>query len=180
MTEIQLMKSATGLLVTLLLGGCATQYSALNPNPDIPAVIYSIPRAQALFVAREALQSAARGYKANYVHIDKYDSGPIRGYQVTYQSQFNRFTVVRRLYVIPVTGEATNGQQVDGFRFVIIRAHCHPFIGPQPSRDCDTPLVEALQTRLDATGAASPVTRLASLDRVYDVFSDPNFTALKP
>ena len=170
------MKSATGLLVTLLLAGCATHYSALNPNPDRPAVIYSIPRAQALFVAHQAIQTAARSYQADYVHIDEFDSGAVRAYQVTYQSRLHHFRVVRRLFVIPTTGEAANGQEMDGFRFVIMRAHCRPFLGPQPGGDCDRPLVDALQTALDATGAASPVMKLASLDKVYDVFSDPDFT----
>ena len=172
------MKRAAGFLITLLVAGCSTQYSALNPNPDRPAVIYAVPRSQALSIAHTALLSAAPRYGANYVHIDELDSGQFRGYQATYQSQLYGFMIIRRLFVIPTTGTAVNGQPVDGFRFVIIRAGCNPHRGP--GGDCDKPLAGTLQAALDETGAASSVTRLTSHDVVYDGFSDPGFTNRKP
>jgi len=162
------MKRAAGFLLTLLVTGCSTQYSALNPNPDRPAVIYAIPRSEALSVAREALLSATSRYGANYIHIDEVDAGRFQGYQVTYQGTFHG-EIIRRLYVIPTTGVAANGQRVDGFRFVIMRAYCNPGV------DCDKPLEGSLQTALDATGAASSVTSLTAHNMAYNAFSDPGF-----
>jgi hypothetical protein len=53
-----------------------------------------------------------------------------------------------------------------------MRAYCYPLVVARgPGGDCDKPLAGALQAALDATGAASPVTRLTSHDRVYDALN---------
>ena len=158
------MKRAARFLIALLVAGCSTQYSALNPRPDSPAVIYAIPQSQAFAIAYEALLSAAPRYGADDVHIDELGGVRSRGYEADYESMFYHFLIIRRLYVIPATGIAPNGQQIDGFRFVITRAHCHPLLVVHgPGGDCDKPLAGALQAALDATGKSTSVTSLRSL-----------------
>src|ERR1700688_1135368 len=114
------MKRAARFLIVLLVAGCSTQHSALNPGPDSSAVIYSIPQSQAFAIARGAIQSAALRCGADDVHVDKISRGDgLRGYEADYDSWFYHFYIPRRLYVVPAAGIAASGQQIDGFRFEI-------------------------------------------------------------
>lgn len=56
-------------LMALLVAGCSTQHSALNPSPDSPAVIYAIPQSQAFAIAHGAILSSA-GIAASGQQID--------------------------------------------------------------------------------------------------------------
>ena len=53
-TSARSMKRAR-FLMALLVAGCSTQHSALNPSPDSPAVIYAIPQSQAFAIAHGAI-----------------------------------------------------------------------------------------------------------------------------
>jgi hypothetical protein len=156
------MKRAARFLIALFVAGCSTQHSALNPNPDRPAVIYAIPQSQAFSIARGAIQSAASRCGATDVHIDEISRGDgVRGYEADFESWFYRFYMPRRLYVVPTDGIAASGQQIDGFRFEItyyyfrgLRAE-YPRL---PGGGCEKTLISALLAALEATGTATSVT----------------------
>jgi hypothetical protein len=144
----------------LSLDACSTQHPAQQPSADSPRVIYAIPQAQAFAVAREALLSAAPPCGAEEVHIEGITrGGGIRGYQANYRSSFYRFLIVRRLYLIPTTGIAASGQQIDGFRFQITDdayEYPHPLLYVRlPGGGCEKTLTGTLQAALDATGTAT-------------------------
>jgi hypothetical protein len=116
------MKRAARFLIALLVAGCSTQHSALNPSPGSSAVIYAIPQSQAFAIARGAILSAARHCGADDVHIDEISRGDgLRGYEADYDSWFYRFHIPRSLYVVPAAGTAASGQRIDGFRFEITK-----------------------------------------------------------
>jgi hypothetical protein len=155
------------LVLLIAVAGCSTHHSALKPSPDTPAVIYAIPQSQAFAIAREAVLSATTRCGAESVHIDEISRGGeiwIQGYEAGYRSSFYRFLVVRHLYIIPTTGIAGSGQQIDGFRFEItydLFRHPEPWTVFRGQRGgCEKTLVNALQTALDATGTTTTVTNL--------------------
>jgi hypothetical protein len=158
------MKRAARLLIALLVAGCSTQHSALNPSPDSSAVIYAIPQSQAFAIARGAIQSAALRCGADYVHIDKISRGDgLRGYQAEYRSWFYRFFIPRRLYVVPAAGIAASGEQIDGFRFEITYYYYRGLrdVNPRlPGGGCEKTLISALLAASEATGTATSVTSL--------------------
>jgi hypothetical protein len=158
------MKRAARFLMALLVAGCSTQHSALNPSPDSPAVIYAIPQSQAFTIARGAILSAAPRCGADSVHIDEISRGDgHRGYEADYGSWFYGFFIPRRLYVVPTAGIAASGEQIDGFRFEItywdfrgLRA-VYPRL---PGGGCEKTLISALHAALEATGTATSITSL--------------------
>jgi hypothetical protein len=158
------MKRAARLLIALLVAGCSTQHSALNPSPDSSAVIYAIPQSQAFAIARGAIQSAALRCGADDVHIDKISRGDgLRGYEADYDSWFYRFYIPRRLYVVPAAGIAASGQQIDGFRFEITYYYYRGLRAVNtrlPGGGCEKTLISALLASLEATGTATSVTSL--------------------
>jgi hypothetical protein len=158
------MKRAARFLIVLLVAGCSTQHSALNPGPDSSAVIYSIPQSQAFAIARGAIQSAALRCGADDVHVDKISRGDgLRGYEADYDSWFYHFYIPRRLYVVPAAGIAASGQQIDGFRFEITYYDYRGLRAVNirlPGGGCEKTLISALLAALEATGTATSVTSL--------------------
>jgi hypothetical protein len=156
------MKHAARFLITLLVAGCSTQHSALNPSSDSPAVIYAIPQSQAFAIARGAILSAAPRCGADDVHIDEISRGDgLRGYEADFDSWFYRFNIPRRLYVVPTAGIAASGQQIDGFRFEITYYYFRGLraVNPRlPGGGCEKTLISALLAALQATGTATSVT----------------------
>jgi len=164
------MKRAARFLMALVVVGCSTQHSALNPNPDSPEVIYAIPQSQAFAIARKSIQSAALRCGADDVHVDKITRGDgLRGYEADYDSWFYRFYIPRRLYVVPAAGIAASGEHVDGFRFEITYYYYRGLrtVSPRlPGGGCEKTMMSALHAALQATGTATSVTGLAR--RPYD------------
>jgi hypothetical protein len=158
------MKRAAGFLIALLVAGCSTQHSALNPSPGSSAVIYAIPQSQACAIARGAILSAAPSCGADDVHIDAISRGDgSRGYEADYRSSFYRFYIPRRLYVVPAAGIAASGQQIDGFRFEITYYYYRGLraVNPRlPGGGCEKTLISALLASLEATGTATSITSL--------------------
>jgi hypothetical protein len=158
------MKRATRFLIALLIAGCSTQYSALNPSPDSPAVIYAIPQSQAFAIARGAILSAAPRCGADDVHIDEISRGDgLRGFEADYDSWFYHFFIPRRLYVVPTAGIAASGQQINGFRFEITYYYFRGLraVYPRlPGGGCEKTLISALHAALEATETATSVTTL--------------------
>jgi hypothetical protein len=121
-----------------------------------------MPQSEALATAREAIQSAAAQCGEEHVHIEGISRAGIRGYQASYGSWWDipdiwhDFGVQRRLYVIPITGTAESGQQIDGFLFEIIYPTMNMVKGVWGG--CKKTLDSTLQTALDATGKATAVT----------------------
>jgi hypothetical protein len=173
------MKRAARLLIALLIAGCSTQHSALNPSPDSSAVIYAIPQSQAFAIARGAIQSAAPPCGATDVHIDKISRGDgLRGYEADYDSWFYRFYIPRRLFVVPAVGIAASGQQIDGFRFEITYYYYRgsPVVNTRlPGGGCEKTLISALLASLEATGTATSVTSLET--RSYGEGGDRSSTS---
>ena len=158
------MKRAARFLIALLVAGCSTQHSALNPNPDSPAVIYAIPQKQAFAIAHKAILSAAQRCGADYLQIDEISRGDgLRGYQADYNSWFYGTFIPRRLWVVPAAGIAANGQQIDGFRFEITYYYYRGLRAANPrlpGGGCEKTLIGALHAALEATGTATSVTSL--------------------
>jgi hypothetical protein len=158
------MKRAARFLIALLVTGCATPHSAQKPSPDGPEVIYAIPQSQAFAIARGAIQSAAPGCGADYLHVEKISRGDgLRGYEAEYVSWFYRFYIPRRLYVVPAVGIGANGEQIDGFRFEITYYYYRGLRAVNdrlPGGGCEQALISALLTTLQATGTAVSVTSL--------------------
>ena len=158
------MKRAASFLIALIVAGCATPHSALNPSPDSPAVIYAIPQSQAFTIAHKAIVSAAPRCGADYLHIDEISRGDgLRGYEADYRSWFYRFYIPRRLYVVPAAGIAASGQQIDGFRFEITYYYYRGLraVNPRlPGGGCEKTLISALLASLEATGTATSITSL--------------------
>jgi hypothetical protein len=156
------MKRAARFLIALLVAGCSTPHSALNPNPDSPAVIYAIPQSQAFSIARGAILSAAPRCGATDAHMDEISRGDgFRGYQAEYRSWFYRFFIPRRLYVVPTAGIAASGEQIDGFRFEITYYYFRGLRAVNtrlPGGGCEKTLISALLAALEATGTATSVT----------------------
>jgi hypothetical protein len=150
--------------MALLVTGCSTQRSVLNPSPDSSAVIYVIPQAQAFAIARGAIQSAALRCGADDVHVDKISRGDgLRGYEADYKSWFYRFYIPRRLYVVPAAGIAASGQPIEGFRFEMTYYYYRGLrpVNPRlPGGGCEKTLISALLAALQATGTATLVTSL--------------------
>jgi len=173
------MKCASRLLIALLIAGCSTQHSALNPSPDSSSVIYAIPQSQAFAIARGAIQSAAPRCGADYLHVDKISRGDgLRGYEADYSSWIYRFYVPRRLYVVPAVGIAENGQQIDGFRFELTYYYYRGLRAVNirlPGGGCEETLISALHTALEATGTANSVTSLET--RPYGEGGDRSSTS---
>jgi hypothetical protein len=173
------MKCAARFLIVLIVAGCSTQHSALNPSPDSSAVIYTIPQSQAFAIARGAIQSAAPRCGAEDVHVDKISRGDgLRGYEADYDSSFYRFYIPRRLYVVPAAGVAASGQQIDGFRFEITHWYYRGFraVYPRlPGGGCEKTLISALHAALEATGTATSVTSLET--RPYGEGRETSFTS---
>ena len=158
------MKRAARFLMALLVAGCSTQHSALNPSPDSPAVIYAIPQSQAFAIARGAILSAAPRCGADDVHIDEIRRGDgLRGYEAEYDSWFYHLSIPRHLYVVPTTGITAGGQQIDGFRFEITYRYFRGLRAVYPrllGGGCEETLIGALHAALQATGTATSVTSL--------------------
>jgi hypothetical protein len=157
------MKRAARFLTVLLVAGCSTRHSDLNPTPYKSAIIYVIPQSQAFAIARKAIQSAAPLCAADTLHVDKIQRGDgLRGYEADYGGSFYRFFVHRNLYAIPTAGIGASGQQIDGFRFEITYDGMMPGYMPiqarLPGGGCQKTLTGALQAALDATGTATTVT----------------------
>ena len=173
------MKRAARFLITLLVTGCATQHSALNPSPDGSAVIYTIPQSQAFAIARGAIQSAALGCGATDVHVDKISRGDgLRGYEADFESWFYHYYIPRRLFVVPAAGVAASGQQIDGFRFEMNYYYYRGLraVNPRlPGGGCEQTLINALLAALEATGTATSVTSLET--RPYGEGRDWSFTS---
>jgi hypothetical protein len=159
------MKRAARFLIVLLVAGCSTQYSALNPRPDTPAIIYAIPQSQAFAIARGAILSAAPHCGADDVHIEEISRGDgLLGYEADYDSWFYGFFISRHLYVVPTVGIGEGGQQIDGFRFEITYRYFRGLraVYPRlPGGGCEKTLISALLTALDATGTTTSVTSFA-------------------
>jgi hypothetical protein len=159
------MKRAARFLIALLVAGCSTQHSALNPNPVNPSVIYAIPQSQAFAIARGAIQSAALRCGADSVHVDKISRGDgLRGYEAGFNGGFYQFYIPRRLYVVPAAGIGASGEPVDGFRFEITYWYYRGLrtVYPRlPDGGCEKTLINALHAALEATGTAASVTSLA-------------------
>jgi hypothetical protein len=156
------MKRAASFLIALIVAGCATPHSALNPSPDSPAVIYAIPQSQAFTIAHKAIVSAAPRCGADYLHIDEISRGDgLRGYEADYRSWFYRFYIPRRLWVVPTAGIEASGQEIDGFRFEITYYY-YRGLGAEnirlPGGGCEKTLISALHTALESTGTATSVT----------------------
>jgi hypothetical protein len=173
------MKRTARILIALLVTGCSTQHSALNPSHDSSAVIYRIPQSQAFSIARGAIQSAALRCGATDVHVDKISRGDgVRGYEADYESWFYHFYIPRRLYVVPAAGMAASGQQIDGFRFEI---NYYDYRGLRavnirlPGGGCEQTLISALLAALQATGTATSVTSLET--RPYGEGRDTSSTS---
>jgi hypothetical protein len=160
------MKRAARFLIALVVAGCATPHSALNPSPDSPSVIYAIPQSQAFTIARESILSAAPRCGADYVHIDEISRGDgLRGYEADYRSWFYRFYIPRRLYVVPAAGVGASGQQIEGFRFEITYYYYRGLRAVNvrlPGGGCEKTLISALHAALETTGSATSVTSLES------------------
>jgi len=160
------MKHAARFLIALMVAGCSTQHSALNPNPDSPDVIYAIPQSQAFSIAHAAILSAASRCGADEVHIDKISRGDgLRGYQAEYRGWFYRFFIPRRLYVVPTAGIAASGEQIDGFRFEITYYYYRGLRAVNtrlPGGGCEKALLGELHAALEATGTATSVTSSAT------------------
>ena len=156
------MKRAASFLIALIVAGCATPHSGLNPSPDSPAVIYAIPQSQAFTIAHKAIVSAAPRCGADYLHIDEISRGDgLRGYEADYRSWFYRFYIPRRLWVVPTAGIEASGQEIDGFRFEITYYY-YRGLGAEnirlPGGGCEKTLISALHTALESTGTATSVT----------------------
>jgi len=172
------MKRAASFLIALIVAGCATPHSALNPSPDSPAVIYAIPQSQAFTIAHKAIVSAAPRCGADYLHIDEISRGDgLRGYEADYRSWFYRFYIPRRLWVVPTAGIEASGQEIDGFRFEITYYY-YRGLGAEnirlPGGGCEKTLISALHTALESTGTATSVTN--SETRPYGEGRDRSFT----
>ena len=159
------MKHAAILLIALLVAGCATQHSALNQSPDSPAVIYVIPQWEAFLIAREAIWAAAPTY-VDSIQVDEVGV-QLRGYRAINRSWFRFHSYRQQLYVIPAAGTASDGREIDGFRFVIgnrgpLVINGSPFFGRLQDSCLSNTLIEAL----DATRTATTVTNLQL--RPYD------------
>ena len=158
------MKRAARFLIALIVAGCATPHSALNPSPDSPAVIYAIPQKQAFAIAREAILSAAPRCGADYLHIDEISRGDgLRGYEADYRSWFYGFFIPRRLWVVPTAGIGANGQRIDGFRFEMTYYYYRGLRAVNvrlPDGGCEKTLISALHAALETTGTANSVTSL--------------------
>jgi hypothetical protein len=157
------MKRMARFLTVLLVAGCSTSHSALNPSPYKSAVIYVIPQSQAFAIARKAIQSAALLCGADTVHVDKIQRGDgLRGYEADYGGAFYHFFIHRNLYAIPTAGIGASGQHIEGFRFEITYDGMMPGYMPiqarLPGGGCQKTLTGALQAALDATGTAAIVT----------------------
>jgi hypothetical protein len=167
------MKRAAGLLIALIVTGCATPNSpnlAPKPSPNVPEVIYAIPQSQAFAIARGAIQSAALRCGADYLHIDKISRGDgLRGYEADYSGWIYRFYIPRRLYVVPAVGIAANGQQIEGFRFELTYYYYRGLRAVNirlPGGGCAQTLNSGLLAALQATGSATSVTGVET--RPYD------------
>jgi hypothetical protein len=173
------MKRVAGILLALLVAGCATPHSALSPSPDSPAVIYAIPQWQAFTIARKSILSAAPRCGADAVHIDEISRGDgLRGYEADYRSWFYRFYIPRRLYVVPAAGIGANGEQIDGFRFEMTYYYYRGLRAVNvrlPGGGCEKTLIGALHAALEATETATSVTSLET--RPYGEGRDKSSTS---
>lgn len=166
------MNRAARLLIALIVAGCSTQNSTLQPSPNRAGVIYTIPQARAFAIARAAIRSAAQPCGAEDVHVDEISRGDgLRGYEADYRSWFYRFYIPRRLYVVPATGIGASGRQIDGFRFAITYYYYRGLRAVNvrlPGGGCEKTLIDALLAALQATGTANSVTSLERRSYVGD------------
>lgn len=150
------MKHATRLLIGLLVVGCATQHTTSKPNSYSLRDIYAIPESEAFAIAGKAIVSAIPSYNLDKVEIGEM-GGDFRGYRVFYQAlTFPRVCFAQRLYVLPVAGVTSSGQEVYGFRFEITGRGGSFVRGAEQDRE----LARTLKAALDATGTVTAVTNL--------------------
>lgn len=158
------MKRAAGLLIALIVTGCATPNLAPKPSPNVPEVIYAIPQSQAFAIARAAISAAALRCGAEDVHVDKVSRGDgVRGYEADYRSWFYRFYIPRRLWVVPAAGIGASGQQIEGFRFEMTYYYYRGLRAVNirlPGGGCEKTLLSALLAALQGTGTATSVMSL--------------------
>jgi hypothetical protein len=165
------MKNTASFLIALSVAGCSTNHSALKPSLDSPKIIYAVSQSEAFAMAQQAMESAPRRdtlgeYQVTAIHDRDAMHDRLIGYRLVYHgwSHFHSFT--QNLYVVPVTGVAAGGQEIDGFRFLITAAG--PKVGYAFVRGAaqDGSLVKAMNAALDSTGTATLVTNLHR--RAYD------------
>lgn len=162
------MTRAATLLIALLVAGCSTQHSALQPSPDNPKIIYAMPESEAFAMAYQAMASAPRDYTLGEYRIDAI-SGQLRGYQLVYHGWAYFRTFKQNLYVIPVAGVGAGGQPIHGFRFQItgpwsgVLGVEYSFVHAAAQ---DISLSKTLKAALDSTGTTVLVTNLQV--RPYD------------
>ncbi len=165
------MKRAAALLIALSLAGCSTNHSAHRPSLDSPKILYVVSQSEAFAMAHQAMESAPRRYtlgeyQVTAIHDRDAMDDRLIGYRLVYHgwSHFHSFT--QNLYVVPVTGVAAGGQEINGFRFLITAAG--PKVGYAFVRAAaqDSSLANSLTAALDTTGTTTIVTNLRV--RPYD------------
>lgn len=165
------MKYTASFLIALSVAGCSTNHSALKPSLDSPKIIYAVSQSEAFAIAHQAIESAPRRYtlgeyQVTAIHDRAAMHDRLIGYRLVYHGWSHVHSFAQNLYVIPVAGVGENGQDIDGFRFLLTADG--PIVGNAFVRGAaqDRSLVKALNAALDSRGTTTLVTSLHR--RPYD------------
>ena len=145
----------------------ALNLSVQMPSSGTPMTMYDIPQSQALTITLEAIRTAKGHCGAEDVTLSEGRSpGKIRVYAASYSQMLplgrgfaGKGLGYAIVIVIPTAGIAGSGQRIDGFRFEILYPAARR-VGDDKG-GCGKALESTLQTALDVTGRATPVTSLA-------------------
>jgi hypothetical protein len=124
-----------------------------------------MPQSEALAMAHRAMESAPRSTTLGDYRMGE-ERDQLRGYQLVYHGWYYFHTFTQTLYVIPVTGVAAGGQEINGFRFLITGRGPRNGYAFVRGAAQDSSLAKTLKVALDSTGKATPVTNLRM--RPYD------------
>lgn len=138
------------LVLLLLICGCSSHYTTLNPDKSGHSTIYNIQPDKALEIAQWSLLHTIPGHAVSEIN------GPMKGY-----SSYTRFafdTYAQQVLAIGAKGTDENGKEVCGFYFEVSGQ------GSSGSgRSYNASIFKNLKKRLKDTGAETNVTNMRTV-----------------
>lgn len=141
-----MIRFAKLLILPVLLSGCSTHFSTLQPDGSSEQVIYAVPEEQAFQIAHGTLAATLPGRK-----IDVID-GPVRGYSTYFRFLLDTYT--QQVLVHAAQGTDVLGKKVQGYYFEVSGSGSSFVQG----RAKNVELFERLNESAKATGKGTAVT----------------------
>jgi secreted protein with Ig-like and vWFA domain len=106
-----MVRSTVLLTLLVLLAGCSTHFSTLQPEGSKEQIIYALPEEQAFQIAHGSLAVTLPGRKIEVI------DGPVRGYSTYFRFVLDTYT--QQVLVHAAQGTDALGKKVRGYYFEV-------------------------------------------------------------